>query len=267
MATGDSKSASVKLKHDPTLVTIKTEPGLRTHIKTERLSSFKMPRDLTLGGPGPGKTARGGSNKKIYTPNLNAVRHKNTDVKTSRDTQHKKMTKSPQRERGGKVAMNRGNLVQTMGVFSEGTAKSAKRHSESRYSSSERESLSLSRRSSASKKDTTQPVHGGRVIRDILDSSDEDDCTMDEDATMPVMLQADETISNAPTVSTTIPFNTKLKSDPDGAKTPQSLEEIFGSKSSQLFLLQLPDTLPGTVLDTSKADSRKEGDDQDTSNT
>lgn len=86
--------------------------------------------------------------------------------------------------------MNRGNLVQTMGVFSEGTAKSAKRHSESRYSSSDRESVSLSRRSSASKKDTTQPVHGGRVIRDILDSSDEDDCTMDEDATMPVMLQA-----------------------------------------------------------------------------
>lgn len=81
------------------------------------------------------------------------------------------------------------------------------------------------------------------------------------------VLVTDETISNAPTVSTTIPFNTKLKSDPDGAKTPQSLEEIFGSKSSQLFLLQLPDTLPGTVLDTSKADSRKDGDDQDTSNT
>lgn len=59
-------------------ILIKQEPGLNlNNIKTEkpggRLISFKLPRDLTLGG-GP----RGaGANKKIFTPNLNAVRNKN----------------------------------------------------------------------------------------------------------------------------------------------------------------------------------------------
>lgn len=50
---------------------------------TERLASFRMPRDLTLGGMGLSATRGGGQgrastvNKKVYTPNLNAVRNKN----------------------------------------------------------------------------------------------------------------------------------------------------------------------------------------------
>lgn len=49
---------------------------------SERLSSFRLPRDLTLGGV----PMRGASiarpnllpiNKKVYTPNLNAIRNKN----------------------------------------------------------------------------------------------------------------------------------------------------------------------------------------------
>lgn len=49
---------------------------------TERLASFRLPRDLTLGGRGLSAT-RGSAqraaaaNKKVYTPNLNAVRNKN----------------------------------------------------------------------------------------------------------------------------------------------------------------------------------------------
>lgn len=51
---------------------------------SERLSSFRLPRDLTLGGV-PLKTpvARPNliqNNKKVYTPNLNAVRNKNVYV-------------------------------------------------------------------------------------------------------------------------------------------------------------------------------------------
>lgn len=48
---------------------------------TERLTSFRLPRDLTLGGlsvrnsvPRPNSVT---NNKKVYTPNLNAVRNKN----------------------------------------------------------------------------------------------------------------------------------------------------------------------------------------------
>lgn len=62
-------------------ILIKQEPGINlNNIKAEqpsggRLISFKLPRDLTLGGRLP--TTRAGANKKIFTPNLNAVRNKN----------------------------------------------------------------------------------------------------------------------------------------------------------------------------------------------
>lgn len=48
---------------------------------SERLPSFRLPRDLTLGGvPVRNTAARPNllqNNKKVYTPNLNAVRNKN----------------------------------------------------------------------------------------------------------------------------------------------------------------------------------------------
>lgn len=48
---------------------------------SERLPSFRLPRDLTLGGMQlKGSTARPNllqNNRKVYTPNLNAVRNKN----------------------------------------------------------------------------------------------------------------------------------------------------------------------------------------------
>lgn len=66
-------------------ILIKQEPGINlNNIKSEqpggRLISFKLPRDLTLGSSLGGRLQRGaaaGANKKIFTPNLNAVRNKN----------------------------------------------------------------------------------------------------------------------------------------------------------------------------------------------
>lgn len=49
-------------------------------ITSERLPSFRVPRDLTLGGMQlKGSAARPNllNNKRVYTPNLNAVRNKN----------------------------------------------------------------------------------------------------------------------------------------------------------------------------------------------
>ncbi|XP_059609341.1 DNA-directed RNA polymerase III subunit RPC4 isoform X1 [Phlebotomus argentipes] len=281
MATGDSKSGGIKVKQEPGVLGMRPDGGIRA-IKTERLTSFKMPRDLTLGGPGPGRTSRGGATKKVYTPNLNAVRNKNTDVKTSRDTQQRKLVRTPRNERGGKNTRN--NLIQTMGVFSEGAGKSiVKRYSEPRYSSGDRESIS-SRRSGASKRDSNRPMSDAQALKEMLASSDEDEGAMDDDAMMPVMLQAaqtdrnvldvakdlvkvkvepaDETSSNAPTVSTTVPFAPKVKSDPEGEKIPRSLEEIFGTQSSHLFLLQLPDTLPGRIQEISAEETTKDEDGQ-----
>lgn len=66
----------------PNLIrTIKAEPGLSqasTAIitTTTRLPSFRVPRDLTLGGGGQVKIERP---KKVYIPNLNAQRIKNRE--------------------------------------------------------------------------------------------------------------------------------------------------------------------------------------------
>lgn len=50
-------------------------------LPSERLGSFRMPRDLTLGGMGLSATRISqratAASKKVYMPNLNAVRNKN----------------------------------------------------------------------------------------------------------------------------------------------------------------------------------------------
>lgn len=76
MSSVDKATSSMMIKQEPGLMaTIKQEPGT---VKTERLSSFRLPRDLTLGGLSVAKASRSQVNKKVYTPNLNAIRNRNS---------------------------------------------------------------------------------------------------------------------------------------------------------------------------------------------
>lgn len=77
-ASGSGASSSVRVKSEV--------PGTaETPFPTERLTSFRVPRDLTLGGMGYSATKlaqrANTANKKVYTPNLNAVRNRNAYVK------------------------------------------------------------------------------------------------------------------------------------------------------------------------------------------
>ncbi|XP_017491869.1 PREDICTED: DNA-directed RNA polymerase III subunit RPC4 isoform X1 [Rhagoletis zephyria] len=98
-----------------------------------KLSSLKPARDLTLGGRGGGGAAANNAAKKVFTPNLNVVRNKNTNVKTSKDTTARGGRGGGRGARGGRGAGSglrggRGgaagaansSLIQTTGVFSEG---------------------------------------------------------------------------------------------------------------------------------------------------
>lgn len=60
-------TSSVSLSERVT--SIKVEPGLL--VTTQRLTSFRLPRDLTLGG-----NIKTEKPKKVYTPNLNVQRNK-----------------------------------------------------------------------------------------------------------------------------------------------------------------------------------------------
>ncbi|XP_011312462.1 DNA-directed RNA polymerase III subunit RPC4 [Fopius arisanus] len=104
-------------------VKIKVEPGTSnvTPSSTTRLTSFRLPRDLTLGGVI--KTEK--STKKIYAPNLNVQRNKKKEDGSAIKTESNQRTGGRGRGRG---ATDRGRgrgksgpvLIQSAGVFSEG---------------------------------------------------------------------------------------------------------------------------------------------------
>lgn len=84
MASNNKPTASSLFKTNmpiPTQIKRETLPADSKLYTSERLTSFRLPRDLTLGGV-PLKTpvARPNllqTNKRVYTPNLNAIRNKN----------------------------------------------------------------------------------------------------------------------------------------------------------------------------------------------
>lgn len=84
MASNNKPAASSLFKTNmqiPTQIKREPLPADSKLYTSERLSSFRLPRDLTLGGvPLKTPTARPNllqANKRVYTPNLNAARNKN----------------------------------------------------------------------------------------------------------------------------------------------------------------------------------------------
>ncbi|XP_015120091.1 DNA-directed RNA polymerase III subunit RPC4 [Diachasma alloeum] len=127
-------------------IKVKVEPGtsnVTPPSSTTRLTSFRLPRDLTLGGAI--KTEK--STKKIYTPNINVQRNKKKDDGSAAKPENTQKTSGRGRGRGatdrgrgrGKAAIN---LIQSTGVFSEGMSgpgRSTRRSSGIRNGTGERE--------------------------------------------------------------------------------------------------------------------------------
>ncbi|KAB0795439.1 hypothetical protein PPYR_12278 [Photinus pyralis] len=78
-----------------------------------RLKSLKLPRNLNLGGTKP---------KKVYTPNLNAIRNKE---KQTQSTAKKPPAQRPQKRRleDSKHTNNKVKYIQSDGVFSQGVGE------------------------------------------------------------------------------------------------------------------------------------------------
>ncbi|XP_055371930.1 DNA-directed RNA polymerase III subunit RPC4 [Condylostylus longicornis] len=98
-----------------------------------RLSSFGVPRDLTLGGLPSLRGSRGGISKKVYAPNLNVTRNKNVNVKTSKDTTRNNFKRNDN-QKSNRGARRDGNLMQTSSIFSEGIASTLNKRSSESYS-------------------------------------------------------------------------------------------------------------------------------------
>uniref|UniRef100_A0A1B6CWU7 DNA-directed RNA polymerase III subunit RPC4 n=1 Tax=Clastoptera arizonana TaxID=38151 RepID=A0A1B6CWU7_9HEMI len=113
-------------------VTIKTEPGTSESSTSNRLPSLKPPRDFSLSAFGqklpPNLINNKSKNKKVYIPNLNVQRNKNSEQLINND-----IPKNKSKEKASNVEVKergrgrKSNLIQTgSGLFAEGMAKNAR---------------------------------------------------------------------------------------------------------------------------------------------
>ncbi|XP_055905042.1 DNA-directed RNA polymerase III subunit RPC4 isoform X2 [Eupeodes corollae] len=233
-------------------VSIKNEPMTLNGSAdaTFRLSSFSMPRDLTLGGAGRG--GRGaGANKKVFTPNLNVTRNKNANVKTSKDTSARGRGRSDrgktERGRGRGAARGGSNLIQTAGVFSEGAgALSLRKQMSSGYSRSDDAP-------SAMRKPTLIKPEGGfkidvraeqEHIRELLGDSDDDDFGDKKSDPDWVPIKLSEEKEKPDAIMQKIQSLHLNRTETNTPRYPLTVDDLLNNTQPQIFMMQLPDTLP-----------------------
>uniref|UniRef100_A0A182Q487 DNA-directed RNA polymerase III subunit RPC4 n=1 Tax=Anopheles farauti TaxID=69004 RepID=A0A182Q487_9DIPT len=238
---------------------IKQEPGIDTQfipkpnnlignvsvpmeatVKTERLQSFRIPRDLTLAN---GRTTKPPANKKIYTPNLNAVRNKNTDVKTA-TTSPKGKVKTERNKNDRDTKNKKAAFVQTCGIFSDGMGQRApSRASKSDKASSSKEPDAI-RKPVFAKLDMKLDLEDERKrIQHLCDNLEEEvadlDKKLENGLKLPVKLENVDYKIKPPEVKTE--SLVEMKQDPFC-----TVDNIMSeTQPNKIFLLQLPDALPG----------------------
>ncbi|KAM8708441.1 hypothetical protein ACLKA7_015419 [Drosophila subpalustris] len=247
-------------------------------------------RDLTLGGRG--------ASKKVFAPNLNAVRNKNANVKTSKDfTQPRGGRRGARggagatRGRGGAGGGGNSSLIQTTGVFSEGAGAVHLRKSSGGGSAYARagEEVAVSRKRTDRKDDKLQDQ---RVRELIGEASADDDVDSDSETELdktdltykPIMLSEGLWHSQKHSVkeeSASIP-NQKPKLEDSLSVTkdmeslnmgpqfvleeppaqygryPRSIGAFLDATQSQIFVMQLPNVLPCVTDDADDAPAATE---------
>ncbi|XP_075159584.1 RNA polymerase III subunit C53 isoform X1 [Haematobia irritans] len=298
MSTSDAKKIISKMPVNAVVDTSakrETSSPMSMTNGTTKLSSLTPARDLTLGGRG-GLTGA----KKVFVPNLNAVRNKNANVKTSKDTtQMRGRGRGRGADRGGRGSSrgSRGGgastLIQTAGVFSEGAGavNIRKTLSSSGYSRDVDDSPSAMRKPTILKMEKKLDLKAELARdKDILKVLDDDIEEEDEQKTdfdrIPVQLQEGKwkylkteikTENNDSQISLNLPceeesvaiasqiqaMHVAEQQNRQLPRYPQSLQELFltNPAQSQIFLMQLPDTLPCVDEDTDSPETSKPSDD------
>ncbi|XP_017111992.1 DNA-directed RNA polymerase III subunit RPC4 [Drosophila elegans] len=235
-------------------------------------------RDLTLGGRGAGAAS-----KKVFAPNLNAVRNKNANVKTSKDTTQPRGGRRGGRGNGTGATRGRGGssagggnstLIQTQGLFSEGAGDVHMRRSTGNGTAYARagEEVAVARKRVDRKDDKGQ----GERIKELLGESDASDAELSEEeanktemALKPILLKEGLwATQKTPIVKTEDTSETSTQKDTlavaqhlqqlhvavqaasleelplQYGRYPRSIGNFLDSSQSQIFLMQLPDVLP-----------------------
>ncbi|XP_001353968.2 DNA-directed RNA polymerase III subunit RPC4 [Drosophila pseudoobscura] len=229
-------------------------------------------RDLTLGG-------RGASNKKVFAPNLNAVRNKNVNVKTSKDFTQVRGGKRGGRGTASGATRGRGGnstLIQTTGLFSEGAGVAQLRRSAGNGTAYARasEEQAVARKRTDRKDEKAQALR----VRALLGESDasEGDASEPSDteadktelALKPILLREGLWLTQKPIVKKEdanvgskeqdpltmaqqlqhlhVTAQTAVMDEPplQYGRYPRTIGGFLDAPQSQIFLLQLPNVLP-----------------------
>uniref|UniRef100_A0A1A9V549 DNA-directed RNA polymerase III subunit RPC4 n=1 Tax=Glossina austeni TaxID=7395 RepID=A0A1A9V549_GLOAU len=213
-----------------------------------KLSSLTPARDLTLGGRGSTTGAR-----KVFLPNLNVVRNKNANVKTSKDTTARGRGRGRGSERGAPANRGGGSFIQTTGVFSEGAGAAFVRKSGNAggYARDNQESASTLRKGAFPKNESKLDLKATMAKdHDILKALDDDNnggSSEEEDKTdldkFPIKLN-ENSLNVAARLQALHVAQQAQNTQSPLSRYPQSLEELLATSETQMFLMQLPDTLP-----------------------
>ncbi|XP_026848984.1 DNA-directed RNA polymerase III subunit RPC4 isoform X2 [Drosophila persimilis] len=207
-------------------------------------------RDLTLGG-------RGASNKKVFAPNLNAVRNKNVNVKTSKDFTQVRGGKRGGRGTASGATRGRGGnstLIQTTGLFSEGAGVAQLRRSAGNGTAYARasEEQAVARKRTDRKDEKAQALR----VRALLGESDasEGDASEPSDteadktelALKPILLREDPLTMAQQLQHLHVTAQTAVMDEPplQYGRYPRTIGGFLDAPQSQIFLLQLPNVLP-----------------------
>lgn len=243
MSAGERGSHSISIDNMKKDSILAISNGVEKNI---RLSSFGIPRDLSLGGLGT-LNGRANPTKKIYAPNLKVIRNKNVNIKTSKDTSNK--FKKFQKERGGRGSGKAGvNLIQTCGLFADGVGTNIKKtiHSSGASSGKRDKNIPLIK-PSLIKKGKIDHKTDESIIKEYFGNIDDVETPFISYNT-PVKLKNE----NGELLDSKI-LDKKKDYHDSYLKQAIDLEDVSDSPKSELFLLQLPNSLP---CDVSKSDSR-----------
>ncbi|XP_058452869.1 DNA-directed RNA polymerase III subunit RPC4 [Malaya genurostris] len=238
---------------------IKQEPGLKARgnattaaqpaitVKSERLSSFRVPRDLTLGGLTNGRASKPVTNKKVYTPNLNAVRNKDTNVKTA-SIGIKQRVKIERNKDAKGSSKSKSSLIQTAGIFSEGLAqRTLQRSKYDKYNNASKEPGEAIRRPVFRSEVKVDPEEERKRLSDLFGELENDELSLEETkkyengTNMPVKLENLDYKLRPAMLKAEIKDEFKPK-----IEASELLDAIKANGAqNNFFLLQLPDVLPG----------------------
>lgn len=261
VSSASSTSTSVPLSERVT--SIKMEPGVpttATTTTTQRLTSFRLPRDLTLGG-----NVKTEKPKKVYTPNLNVQRKKKDDsspnLVKAETVKVRNSDRGRERGRGerGRGRGDSGNIIQSVGVWSEGiyTAPASRKKSESsgRASSSTANAAKYLEKSKLNK--ITDKIEDEMRLKNLLRDDFIDDGPDVDDKMFPLMLPRvkkdiydtidNDEIDKKPIISENgeIMNIEEEKESKQERKEDLTISQIIENKANSYTLIQFPESLPG----------------------